>query len=150
MRSNISRLALAALTATIMTPSAAYAASQMTVHRDPGCGCCGIWAKQVAQQLGRKHNIIDNPTRAALVKRLGVPDALGSCHTAVIDGVVIEGHVPAADIKRFLAQRHKGMRGIAVGGMPLGSPGMEVPGRKPQRFDVIAFGSSGQKLFGRH
>ncbi len=80
----------------------------------------------------------------------GVPDALRSCHTTIIDGAVVEGHAPAADIKRFLAARPKGMKGIAVAGMPLGTPGMEAPGRKPDRYSVVAFGAGRQALFAKH
>lgn len=143
------RLALAGAIM-LVAPANAFAAGNIIVHRDPGCGCCGIWAKQISQQLGRKATISDNPKRGALVQRLGVPDSLGSCHTAIIDGVVVEGHVPAADIKRFIAERPKGMKGIAVGGMPLGSPGMEVPGRKPHPYSVMAFGPGRQALFAKH
>ncbi len=150
MTSKKLHLALAALVASAMTPAAAQAAGEMTVHRDPGCGCCGVWAKTVAGQLGRKYKLVDNPARAALVKRSGVPDAQRACHTTLIDGVVIEGHVPAADIKRFLATRPKGMTGIAVAGMPIGTPGMEAPGRKPDRFSVVAFGPGRQTLFAKH
>ncbi|MGQ2936489.1 DUF411 domain-containing protein [Sphingopyxis sp.] len=150
MTSNKFRLAFAALIVAAMTPAAAQAANEMTVHRDPGCGCCGAWAKQVAGQLGRKYKLVDNPARAALVKRSGVPDALRACHTTLIDGAVIEGHVPAADIKRFFTARPKGMTGLAVAGMPIGTPGMEAPGRKPERFAVVAFGPGRQTLFARH
>lgn len=150
MTSNKLRLALAALAATAMTPAAAQAAGGMTVHRDPGCGCCGVWAKQVAEQLGRTYKLVDNPARAALVKRSGVPDAQRACHTTLIDGAVVEGHVPAADIKRFLAARPKGMTGIAVAGMPIGTPGMEAPGRRPDRYSVIAFGPGRQAVFAKH
>lgn len=145
------KLRLAVAGALILAmPAHAFAAGAIVVHRDPGCGCCGLWAKQISQQLGRKVTITDNPQRRALVQRLGVPEELGSCHTAIVDGVVVEGHVPAADIKRFLAKRPKGMKGIAVGGMPLGSPGMEVPGRKPQPYSVMAFGPGRQALFAKH
>ncbi|MBO9695279.1 MAG: DUF411 domain-containing protein [Sphingopyxis sp.] len=150
MTSKKRHLVLAALAAAAMTPAAAQAAEQMTVHRDPGCGCCGVWAKQVAAQLGRKYRLVDNPARAALVKRSGVPDAQRSCHTTLVGGAVIEGHVPAADIKRFLAARPKGMTGIAVAGMPIGTPGMEAPGRTPDRYSVIAFGPGKQALFAKH
>jgi hypothetical protein len=143
------RLALAGALL-LAAPANAFAAGDLVVHRDPGCSCCGVWANQIAKQLGRKATISDNPNRAALVQRLGVPPSLGSCHTAIIDGVVVEGHIPAADIKRFLGARPKGMKGIAVGGMPLGSPGMEVPGRRPHPYSVMAFGPGKQALFAKH
>ena len=76
----------------------------------------------------------------------GVPQDLWSCHTMIVDGYVIEGHVPAADIARLLAERPEGVKGLAVAGMPLGSPGMEVGNRK-QAYQVIAFGENGRSIF---
>jgi len=120
------------------------------MYRDPGCGCCEKWSAQVRQQFGRKVRIIDDANRIALQRKVGVPADLGSCHTAIVDGMAFEGHVPIADMKRALAQRPSGVRGLAVAGMPLGSPGMEVVGMKPQRYEVIAFGRGGRHLFARH
>lgn len=120
------------------------------MHRDPGCGCCEKWAAQVRQQFHRKVRIIDDADRGALQRRVGMPAGLSSCHTALIDGMAFEGHVPIADMKRALAQRPSGVQGLAVAGMPLGSPGMEVPGRPAQPFVVVAFGSRGQRTFARH
>ena len=74
--------------------------------------------------------------------RYQVPPLLQSCHTAIVDGYVIEGHVPAADVERLLDERPD-IAGLAVPGMPVGSPGMEVPGADPQPYDVLAFDSSG-------
>ena len=76
-------------------------------------------------------------------RKHGVPAALESCHTAVIDGFVIEGHVPADVIDQLLRERPK-IAGLAVAGMPVGAPGMEMPGQKPERFDVIAFDRAGR------
>ena len=81
--------------------------------------------------------------------RLGVPNELASCHTAELAGYVIEGHVPAASIKRLLAERPEA-RGLAVPGMPIGSPGMEVPGLPDEEYAVILFGSFGQSQFSRY
>ena len=131
-------------------PSVAVAADAILVHRDPGCGCCGEWAKIVKAQFGRAVRIVDDANRPALMKARGVPADLASCHTAIIDGLTFEGHVPIADMKRALAQRPRGVSGLAVAGMPLGSPGMEVPGRPAQTFEVIAFGPNGRKVFARH
>ena len=142
------RYLLAALT--LGVPAAAVAADAILVHRDPGCGCCGEWARQVKAQFGRAVRIVDDANRPALMKARGVPGDLASCHTAIIDGMTFEGHVPIADMKRALAQRPKGVSGLAVAGMPLGSPGMEVPGRPAQAFEVIAFGPSGRRVFARH
>jgi hypothetical protein len=131
-------------------PTAAIAADPVLLHRDPGCGCCELWAKQVKAQFGRAVKIIDDAKRIAFMRSRGVPADLASCHTAVIDGMTFEGHVPIADMKRALAQRPKGMTGLAVAGMPMGSAGMEMPGMKGERYDVIAFGPAGRKVFARH
>lgn len=137
--------ALGALGASSLTA----AASNIVVHRDPGCGCCEKWAAQVQQQFGRRVTLIDDARRSAFQRARGVPATLSSCHTALVDGMVFEGHVPVADMKRALALRPRGVSGLAVPGMPLGSPGMEVAGQRNQHFDVIAFGAGGNKIFAR-
>ena len=81
--------------------------------------------------------------------RLGVPDDLASCHTAEVGGYVIEGHVPADAIKRLLAEKPQA-KGLAVLGMPIGSPGMEVEGVEDDTYDVVLFGPAGQKTFARY
>ncbi|MGZ5339751.1 MAG: DUF411 domain-containing protein, partial [Thermoleophilaceae bacterium] len=81
--------------------------------------------------------------------RLGVPAALASCHTAEVGGYVIEGHVPAAEIERLLTERPQAA-GLAAPGMPVGSPGMEVPGMAPDSYDLVLFGPSGQSRFARY
>jgi hypothetical protein len=140
----------ALMAAVMMVPAAAVAANSIAMHRDPGCGCCEQWAIQVRQQFGRNVQIIDDARRSALQRKMGVPADLSSCHTAIIDGMAFEGHVPVADMKRALAQQPKGVRGLAVPGMPMGSPGMEVPGMKAQPYEVIAFGPTGRRAFARH
>jgi len=142
------RTLLAALA--LVLPVAGIAAQQIAVHRDPGCGCCEKWAEQVRAQFGRDVHIIDEAQRGALHKRLGVPADLASCHTAIIDGMTFEGHVPIADMKRVLAERPKGVSGLAVPGMPMGSPGMEMPGGHGEPYAVIAFGPGGRRVFARH
>src|SRR3546814_17509836 len=82
-------------------PSAAMAAQQIIVHREPGCGCCEQWAAQVRAAFGRKLQMIDDNARGGFARAKGVPADLASCHTAVIDGLVFEGHVPIADMKRL-------------------------------------------------
>ena len=145
---NCVRGAVAALLMTI--PAVASAAADIAMHRDPGCGCCEKWAAQVRQQFGRKVQIIDDDRREVLQRKIGLPADLASCHTAIIDGIAFEGHVPIADMKRALAQHPKGVRGLAVAGMPMGSPGMEVPGMRTQPYDVIAFGAAGRRVFASH
>ena len=147
----MSRPFRAAIAALLMgLPATAMAAADIAMHRDPGCGCCEKWAEQVRQQFGRKVRIIDDANRGALQRRVGVPADQLSCHTAIVDGMAFEGHVPIADMKRVLAQRPKGVSGLAVGGMPVGSPGMEVAGMKAQPFSVIAFGPGGRRVYARH
>lgn len=134
--------------ALVATP--AMGASEAVMHRDPGCGCCEKWAAQVRKAFGRSVKVIDDANRPALQRRVGLPAGLASCHTALIDGMAFEGHVPVADIKRVLAEKPQGVRGLAVAGMPLGSPGMEAPGYPADRYNVIAFGSGTTSVFAKH
>ncbi len=126
--------------------SAPVAAQEVEVWKSPTCGCCGGWVKhmQAAGFSLKVHTIEDvDPVKAAK----GVPDNLVSCHTAVVDGYVIEGHVPAGDIRRLLAERPKA-KGLSAPGMPQSSPGMDIPG---QPYDVIMFGApGGNKVYARH
>ncbi len=113
----------------------------MIVYRSPSCGCCGVWVEH-AKKHGFQIEDIKTESIAALKQRYNIPPELVSCHTAIIDGYVIEGHVPADDIKRFLAQKPQ-LAGLAVPGMPLGTPGMESGDRK-QAFQVLAFNDRGE------
>jgi len=142
MRKMIYALALLA------TP--ALAATDIVMHRDPGCGCCEKWAAQVKRALGREVRVVDDRNRSSFQRASGLPASLGSCHTAVIDGIVFEGHVPIADMQRVLRMRPAGVRGLAVAGMPLGSAGMEVPGVQAQHYNVISFGPSGTRVYSKH
>lgn len=128
----------------------AMAASEAVMHRDPGCGCCEKWAAQVRKAFGRAVRVVDNANRPALQRKVGLPAHLASCHTALIDGMAFEGHVTVEDMKRLLASKRKGVRGLAVAGMPIGSPGMEVRGVASDRYEVIAFGTSKPVVFSRH
>lgn len=123
----------------------------MQVSRDTGCPCCHVWT-ELMQATGRfRVTMVDAPDLPAFKQRLGVPAGLGSCHTAVVETYVVEGHVPAEDILRLLEQRPAGVRGIAVPGMPRGSPGMEQPNGAVDPYEVIAFGADGsQSVFSRH
>ncbi len=116
----------------------------LTVYKDPNCGCCEQWVTHMAA-AGFRPAVHDVSDLAAVKARLGVPAALHSCHTAVVGGVVVEGHVPAADVRRFLRERPRvgraAARGLAVPGMPAGSPGMEGP--PPERYAVLAFAAGG-------
>ncbi|HEV2747848.1 MAG TPA: DUF411 domain-containing protein [Allosphingosinicella sp.] len=122
---------------------AAGAAAAMTVWRDPSCGCCEAWAR-LAGDAGYEVRLVDDPDMAAVKRRLGVPAALGSCHSALVGGYAIEGHVPFAPIRRLLRERPRGVKGLAVPGMPRGSPGMEMPDGSTDEFAVMAFDAAGR------
>ena len=139
---------LALTVALFATP--ALAATDAVMHRDPGCGCCEKWAAQVRKAFGRSVKVVDDANRPALQRRVGLPAKLASCHTALIDGMAFEGHVPIADMKRVLAAKPKGVRGLAVAGMPIGSAGMEVRGMKADQYAVVAFGSGKPFVYARH
>ena len=139
---------IAALPA-LWTPSwaRAFARPLVTVHKDPSCGCCGAWAEHV-EAAGFPVTIVETGDMDAVKRRLGVPAELASCHTAEVDGYVVEGHVPAAAIERLLALA-PAATGLAVPGMPGGSPGMDYPGVTPEAYEVVLFGPSGRKTFAR-
>lgn len=128
--------------------SAAEALPKMTVHRDLACGCCGGWIEHV-KAAGFSIDEIEVANLVPLKTKLGVPVELSSCHTAEIGGYAIEGHVPADAIKRLLAERPQA-KGLAVGGMPIGSPGMEVAGTPPEVYDVVLFSADGERVFARY
>ena len=115
----------------------------MLVHKDPDCGCCGGWVKHL-RAAGFTVTVSETSDLGAVRKRLGVPADLRACHTAEIGGYVVEGHVPAEAVRRLLSQRPPDI-GLAVPGMPQGSPGME--GGTPKEYDVMIFGASGAKPF---
>jgi hypothetical protein len=147
---SISRRALVAgLACSAVAPPLLAAAGlpKVAVTKDPSCGCCGNWVAHL-KEAGFPVEVTENPEVGRLKARLGVPKDLASCHTAEVDGYVIEGHVPAPAIKRLLAERPPG-KGLAVPGMPVGSPGMEVEGAAPETYEVVLFGPSGQRTFAR-
>lgn len=117
----------------------------VTVTKDPSCGCCGGWIEHI-EAAGFPVRVLESDDVFSLKQRLGVPVDLASCHTAQVDGYVIEGHVPAAAVKRLLAERPAGI-GLAVPGMPAGSPGMDFPGVEPESYEVLLFDASGHKAF---
>lgn len=127
---------------------AAETLPKMTVTRDPNCGCCGAWVAHV-KAAGFPVEVIEIADVAPLKVKLGVPDALTSCHTAEVGGYVVEGHVPAEAIKRLLAERPRAT-GLAVPGMPVGSPGMEVRGQAPDIYEVVIFSGTRQSVFARY
>lgn len=142
--------ALVGLSAAGFQRSALAQATTVQVWKDPNCGCCHLWVEHL-QASGFKVEVRDVGNTAAR-KRLGMPEQLGSCHTATVGGYVIEGHVPAADIHRLLKERPVAL-GLSVPGMPIGSPGMDGPEYKGRKdaYDVLLVQKDGSsKSFQRY
>ncbi|MBC8651569.1 DUF411 domain-containing protein [Pseudomonas sp. MTM4] len=131
------------LFATALFASLAQAAEPIAidVHRDANCGCCKSWIKHL-EENGFEVNDHVETDMASVKAKLGVPHRLGSCHTGVIDGKFVEGHVPASDILKLRAQPD--LIGAAVPGMPMGSPGMEMGDRK-DAYQVIGLSKDGDQ-----
>lgn len=149
----MTRIALT-LAALLLVASAVGTTAQdrqpaVEVYKDPSCGCCSKWIDHLRSH-GFAARAIDTDKLDQIKASRGVPRQARSCHTAIVGGYVVEGHVPAADIQRLLKERPS-IVGIAVPGMPIGSPGMEVPGTKAQPYDVIAFEKDGStRVFASH
>ena len=107
----------------------------VVVHKSPTCGCCGKWVEHL-RAAGFKVDVRDTADMGAVKERVGIPPAKGSCHTAEVGGYFVEGHVPAEDVRRLLAERPDA-RGQTVPGMPMGSPGMEVPSGETPKYSVL-------------
>ena len=116
------------------------AAPKVQVFKTPTCGCCGNWVKHL-QTNGFEVAVKEVPDTSEYRRQFGVPEKLLSCHTGVVEGYALEGHVPAAEIHRLLKERPRA-KGLSVPGMPMGSPGMEGP--TSQAFSVILFDSEGR------
>jgi hypothetical protein len=127
-------------------PARATGRPRVVVWKDASCGCCNGWVDHM-RHSGFHVAAQDSGNMVAIKKARGVPEALQSCHTAVIDGYVIEGHVPAADIMRLIKERPKA-KGLAVSGMPASAPGMDQPG---EPYTVILFGApAGDRTYAQH
>ena len=125
--------------------------NRLIMWRDPGCGCCGVWGERVRAAFNRPLMIMQTSDMAAIKRARSVPDDLQSCHTALISGYVIEGHVPPADILRLIRSRNRRIAGLAVPGMPAGSPGMDVGHERRDRYQVFAFDARGRRsVFANH
>lgn len=141
------RTALQALALLAIAPSVARARPALPtveVYKSPACGCCGDWMKHLKASGFADIRVHEVPDTAPWRARFGLAEKYGSCHTALIDGYAVEGHVPARDIKRLLAERPKAV-GLAVPGMPVGSPGMDGPEYKgvKDRYDVLLVDARG-------
>jgi len=115
-------------------------APKVEVYKDPTCGCCGQWVAHLRAR-GFTTTVTDTPNMNAVKDKYHVASPLRSCHTALVSGYVLEGHVPAADVQRLLKEKPK-VLGLAVPGMPIGSPGMEGTGGRP--YDVLTFDAAGK------
>jgi hypothetical protein len=123
-------------------------APTVEVFKSPTCGCCANWVKHL-EAHGFATKVTDVEDMTQVKSKYGVPGRLQSCHTGVVNGYVLEGHVPAADVQRLLKDR-PAVVGVAVPGMPVGSPGMEV-GNTVQPYDVLTFNKQGQTtVFASH
>jgi hypothetical protein len=142
------KLMLAWAPLALLACAEAAAATVIEVVRSPYCGCCGHWVEYLRAE-GFEVRVVETEDVTPTARRLGVPDQLRSCHSASVEGYAIEGHVPAADIRRLLAERPEAA-GLAVPGMPAGSPGMEQGGRR-QPYATILFTRDGRRtVFARH
>jgi hypothetical protein len=120
----------------------------VTVYKDANCGCCSLWVQHL-ERAGFRVTASNTADMPALRAKLGVPAHVQSCHTAVVDGYVVEGHVPADDVKQLLSKRPT-VKGIAVPGMPIGSPGMEQ-GNVRHQYSVLTFDETGRtSVFAMH
>lgn len=133
---------------TLTLTTAPVLAAEMTVYKSPSCGCCAAWVDHV-EASGHTVKVVNSEDMDQVKQTLGVPEPLHSCHTAVVDGYLIEGHVPVADIDRLLAERPEA-KGLAVPGMPVGSPGMEMPGTDADRYNVILFNAESGSVYTRY
>ena len=140
-RRNFLSAAAAAAASATLPALAAGTLPQIEVFKNPDCGCCGAWVDHL-KTAGFPVKVHETPDTSAVRKRHGIPDEFGSCHTGVVAGYALEGHVPAEDIKRLLAKK-PAAAGLSVPGMPVGSPGMEVGSRKDP-FQVLLIDKAGR------
>jgi hypothetical protein len=134
---------LSAAAMTLAAP-AASASTPVTVHKDPNCDCCTGWVAHLEANGFRVRTVAADDI-GRVKTRLGVPSDLAACHTAEAGGYVVEGHVPASALRKLLQERPKAI-GLAVAGMPGGSPGM---GGDPEPYDVVLFGKAGRRVYSR-
>lgn len=144
----IGLLGMGVLLLPVQIAQAAAKPPAIAVYRDPSCRCCGGWIDHLTAQGFQAQNI-ETADMESLKQQYGVPDELASCHTAIVNGYVLEGHVPAADIQRLITEQPDVVR-IAVPGMPVGTPGMES-GERRDSFTVFSFDQQGnQAVFNQY
>jgi len=148
MRTRFLHLYLLALFLALSLPLRS-AGPEVTAYKVATCGCCSLWAENLKKN-GLQVTMTPVPDMDVYKRKFGVPKHLESCHTAIVEGYVIEGHVPAADIKRLLKEKPPA-KGLAAPGMPLGSPGMESQrGDVRDAFDVLLFTEDGKTTVFQH
>lgn len=147
--SNLRRFAAGiACLAALGIGTAAADGDEVVMYKDPNCGCCAKWAEHMRDH-GFAVKEISTREMSLVKSEAGVPRELGSCHTATVQGYVVEGHVPASDVRRLLTER-PAVVGISAPGMPLGSPGMEGP-YEAERYDVVSFDKGGRvEIYSSH
>ncbi|MDQ7002783.1 MAG: DUF411 domain-containing protein [Ghiorsea sp.] len=124
-------------------------ATEVVMYKNPSCGCCAGWAKHM-RKAGFTVKELPREDMSVVKKKYGVSDGLASCHTAIVDGYVIEGHVPASDVLRLLKERPN-IVGLTAPGMPMRSPGMQAEDQTPKHYDVLAFDKQGKaKIYHRY
>ncbi len=138
-----SALTLVAAFLVLQRSTAQAESPAILVHKDPNCSCCSGWVKHL-KDAGFAVTVEETADLQPVRKRLGVPADLAACHTAEVDGYVLEGHVPATAVRRLLKERPNAI-GLSVPGMPAGSPGME--GGTPLPYDAVLFGKTGRQPF---
>ena len=120
----------------------------LKVTKDPGCGCCQAWIDHMRAE-GFRAEVVESAQINRVKTKLNIPKDLWSCHTAEIGGYVLEGHVPAGAVRRLMVERPVGS-GLAVPGMPVGSPGMEIDGASDETYSVILFGGGKTSTFAQY
>lgn len=139
----------AAASLTIAAAQQRQAGPVVEVYKSPTCGCCSMWIEHMRTN-GFTVKATDIGDMTKVKAKYGVPDQVQSCHTGVVEGYVLEGHVPAADVRRLLKEK-PAVVGLAVPGMPVGSPGMETPYVKADKYDVVTFDKKGgTRVFAKH
>jgi hypothetical protein len=138
----LSAVAILCFTSPMGAQPAPGARPAVTVYKSPTCGCCSKWIDHMKSN-GFDVKALDVEDVNLVKKTYGVPPALGSCHTSLVGGYIVEGHVPADAVSRLLRER-PAVAGIAVPGMPVGSPGMEVPGGRRDPYSIVSFDKTGK------
>ncbi|HEY0567843.1 MAG TPA: DUF411 domain-containing protein [Xanthobacteraceae bacterium] len=122
--------------------------THIAITKGPNCTCCDGWARHL-REAGYSVSVVESPELSSLKARLEIPADLRTCHTAQVGNYVLEGHVPALAVRQLLDEKPAQVTGLAVPGMPVGSPGMEADGAEPEEYSVIVFGPTGRKIWNR-